>query len=314
MTFNRSPRAATLFAALETDRHAADRIGSLLIESAAADEVAIDVVDNGHGRFRMALHVAASADQRAIRELIALAAGQQAATALRFEPLPARDWVAESLAGLHPVSAGRFIVHGAHDRARIAANRIGIEIEAAAAFGTGHHGTTHGCLIALDQICRFSAGPRRNLNVLDLGTGSGVLAIAAARALRCRVLATDIDPEAVRAARGNARCNSVAPRIAAIQCDGVARLALLARSPFDLVFANILLGPLQRFAVPLIGMVAPGGRIVLSGLLAAQANAALDAYRTVALERRIDRDGWTTLVLIRRVRPRPAVAHSRRRP
>ena len=136
--------------------------------------------------------------------------------------------------------------------------------------------------------------------ILDLGTGSGVLAIAAARALRRRVLATDIDAQSVRAARGNARLNGVGPFIEAVQADGVARRAVLERAPFDLIFANILLGPLQRLAAPLIKLTAPGGRIILSGLLTAQANAAMAAYRPLALERRIDLDGWTTLVLTRR--------------
>ena len=139
-----------------------------------------------------------------MRALTAAAAGNAAAKALRFERVAAKDWVRESLAGLAPVTAGRFIVHGAHDRARIPFNRIGIEIEAALAFGTGHHGTTRGCLLALDRALQVAC---RDARILDLGTGSGVLAIAAARALRRPVLATDIDGSAVRAARANAALN-----------------------------------------------------------------------------------------------------------
>ena len=142
------------------------------------------------------MHFLAAPDEKIVRALTAAAAGNAAAKALRFERVAAKDWVRESLAGLAPVIAGRFIVHGAHDRARVPINRIGIEIEAALAFGTGHHGTTRGCLLALDALCK--SRPRRR--ILDLGTGSGVLAIAAARALRQPVLATDIDGAAVRAA------------------------------------------------------------------------------------------------------------------
>ena len=138
------------------------------------------------------------------------------------------------------------------------------------------------------------------LHILDLGTGSGVLAIAAARALRQRVLATDIDPEAVRVARANARLNRAGDLVQIVRADGVDRHAIRARAPFDLIFANILLGPLQRFAAPLTRLMAPGGRIVLSGLLAAQANAAIAAYDALALERRITLEGWTTLVFARR--------------
>jgi ribosomal protein L11 methyltransferase len=153
---------------------------------------------------------------------------------------------------------------------------------------------------------------RHGLRILDLGTGSGVLAIAAARALRQRVLATDVDAEAVRVARLNARLNRTGALIEMAQADGVDGQRVDARAPFDLVFANILLGPLQRFAAPLKTLIAPGGRIVLSGLLAAHANAALSAYRPLALERRVDLDGWTTLVLKRGSRPRPPVARRRR--
>ena len=239
---------------------------------------------------------------------------------MRFERIAAKDWVAESLAGLKPVAAGRFIVHGAHDRAGIPPNRIGIEIEAALAFGTGHHGTTRGCLLALDRLCKSWRGGKAAPRILDLGTGSGVLAIAAARALRRRVLATDIDAAAVRVARANARLNRVGPLVTLRHGGGVTAPAIRAQAPFDLVFANILLEPLQRLAAPLAKIVAPGGRIVLSGLLTAQANAALAAYHAFRLERRIVLDGWTTLVLKRGEPPsvpkrtRRSVLDRRRRP
>jgi len=312
--------AATLVARLETDEQSARRIAALVAESFAAEEVAVSLVDAGHGRWRVAIHFRATADENMVHALAAAAAGPAAAKALSFERIAAKDWVSESLAGLKPVQAGRFIVHGAHDRAGIPVNRIGIEIEAALAFGTGHHGTTRGCLLALDRMCK-SLGKRRVTarnkhvpGILDVGTGSGVLAIAAAHAFRQRVLATDIDATAVRAARANARLNGVGGFVEVVKADGVAGQRLRARAPFDLIFANILLGPLQRIAAPLAQLTAPDGRVVLSGLLPAHANAALAAYRALALERRIDLDGWTTLVLTRRARLRPAVARRRAGP
>jgi ribosomal protein L11 methyltransferase len=296
--------SSTAIALLETDEQSAHRIADLFAESFAADEVAISLVDNGAGRWRVATYFRAAPDETMVRRLTAAAAGTAVAKPLRFERVAAKDWVRESLAGLAPVTAGRFIVHGAHDRARIPHNRIGIEIEAALAFGTGHHGTTRGCLLALDWLCKSL--PRRR--ILDLGTGSGVLAIAAARALRRPVLATDIDGSAVRAARANAALNRAGSFVEVVKAAGVTGAKLRERGPYDLVLANILLRPLQRLAAPLTRLTASGARVVLSGLLASQANAAIAAYRGLALERRIDLDGWTTLVLVRRQRPRASVA------
>jgi ribosomal protein L11 methyltransferase len=295
--------AATPIASLDTDEQSARRIVDLAAESFDADDAAVSMVDKGGGRWQVLIHFDAPPDEDMVRALVDAAAGPMAAAALTFAHIAATDWVRESLAGLKPVLAGRFVVHGAHDRATIPANRIGIEIEAALAFGTGHHGTTRGCLLALDGICK-KLGARRKLNILDLGTGSGVLAIAAARALRRRVLATDVDPAAVRVARANCVLNHAGPFVEVVTADGVTRRPLLARAPFDLVFANILLRPLQRFAAPLIGLAAPGGRLVLSGLLKSQANAALAAYGALALEHRIDIEGWSTLVMIKRTRRR----------
>jgi len=296
--------SSTAIALLDTDEQSAHRIADLFAESFGTDETAVSLVDIGAGRWRVAMHFRAAPDEKIIRALTAAAAGKAAAKALRFERVAAKDWVRESLAGLAPVIAGRFIVHGAHDRARIPFNRIGIEIEAALAFGTGHHGTTRGCLLALDSLCKSL--PRRR--ILDLGTGSGVLAIAAARALRQPVLATDIDGSAVRAARANAARNRAGSFVEVIKADGVTGPRVRERAPYDLVLANILLRPLQRLAAPLTRLMAPGGRVVLSGLLASQANAAIAAYRGLALERRIDLDGWTTLVLVRRKWPGASVA------
>jgi ribosomal protein L11 methyltransferase len=300
----------TVVGLLETDEQSARRIADLVTGSLPADEIAVGLVDIGAGRWRVAMYFRVSPDEKTIRALTASAAGDAAAKALRFERVAAKDWVRESLAGLAPVTAGRFVVHGAHDRARVPFNRIGIEIEAALAFGTGHHGTTRGCLLALDSICKSL--PRRR--IFDLGTGSGVLAIAAARALRQPVLATDIDGSAVRAARANAALNRAGSFVEVIKADGVTGPKLRERAPYDLILANILLRPLQRLAAPLTRLTAPGARVVLSGLLASQANAAISAYRGLALERRIELDGWTTLILVRRKRSGADIAGRRAGP
>jgi ribosomal protein L11 methyltransferase len=179
----------------------------------------------------------------------------------------------------------------------VPANRIGIEIEAALAFGTGHHGTTRGCLLALDRILKG----RRPRTILDVGTGSGVLAIAAARALRRPVLASDIDGRAVTIARENARLNRAGAFIETLHRAGIGTRHFRQRAPFDLIFANILLEPLRVMATPMARLVAPNGQVVLSGLLLAQATPALASYRArgLVLSRRIRLEGWATLVLTR---------------
>jgi ribosomal protein L11 methyltransferase len=298
----------TSVATLITAEQSAHRIAAVVSESYDGDEVAVALVDAGAGRWRVEIHFRRPPDENSLRALTASAAGAAAAKAVSFDVVEAAEWVRDSLAGLAPVSAGRFIVHGAHDRAGIPANRIGIEIEAALAFGTGHHGTTRGCLVALDRLCKELNERRHVLRILDLGTGSGVLAIAAARAFRRRVLATDIDLSAVHVARANARLNHVGGMVEVVETDGVAAARLHRLAPFDLVFANILLRPLLGLATPLRSLIARGGHIVLSGIVPAQANAVIAAYRPFALEQRLDLDGWTTLVFIRRATNRLGVA------
>jgi ribosomal protein L11 methyltransferase len=300
----------------------AQAVADQLAEHLALLDVSISLSDTGSGPWRVEIYFGDETEKEPVRNAVAAAAGPDRAAALQFGSVEAADWVHQSLAGLAPVEAGRFIVHGAHDRPRIPQNRIGIEIEAALAFGTGHHGTTRGCLLALDAICkavrrpklpqtptRFADAnrpppfrvrlPNARMRVLDVGTGSGVLAIAAARTLHTPVLATDIDPLAVKTAGENARLNLAGTLVSVVQADGVDTQAIRARGPYDLIFANILLSPLKRIATPLRSLAAPGGRIVLSGILPAQANAVIDAYRPLRLQHRRDIDGWTTLVLVR---------------
>ncbi len=211
------------------------------------------------------------------------------------EILPDIDWVAKSLEGLKPVRAGRFLVHGRHDRDAARANDIAIEIEAGQAFGTGHHGTTAGCLAMLERLIRT----RRPKNVLDLGTGSGVLAIAVAKLAKCPVLATDIDPVATRVARSNAKLNGEAGLIRFETAAGFTDRAFIEEGPFDLIVANILARPLMRMAPDIAAELTPGGDVVLSGILATQRQMVLAGFRAAGLFHRhtIWRDEWVTMHL-----------------
>ena len=165
-----------------------------------------------------------------------------------------RDWVAQVRAELTPVVAGRFVVFGGHDRARIPANRIGLEIEAAQAFGTGHHATTQGCLTALDRLVRQGLVARR---VADIGGGTGVLAMAAAAVWPALAIAGDIDPLATATARENVAANGLAGRVACVTAAGFRHPRLRARAPYDLIFANILAAPLRRLAPEVAAHQAP---------------------------------------------------------
>jgi ribosomal protein L11 methyltransferase len=287
----------SVLARLATDGGTARRLSSALGEIFDTGEVAVGAFEAPGGAWTVEIYFDQAPDQNAVRALVGEVAGAQARERLAFSTVAARDWVAASLQGLQPVEAGRFVIHGAHDRGRIPPNRIGIEIEAALAFGTGHHGTTRGCLVALDWILKRK--PIRR--ALDVGAGTGVLAIAAARASRRPVLAGDVDPMSVRVARDNTRLNRVGTLVEVIRARGLSDRRTHARAPFDLVFANILVEPLMRLARPIANVVAPGASIILSGLLPGHANAALAAYRGLGLvlERRILLDGWVTLILTR---------------
>src|ERR1700761_8359853 len=185
------------------DERAAKSVVDVLTEIFFEGQAAIAAFEQPGGRWDVTVHFAEAPDQALVRELVAGAAGPEVAQTISFDTVEPKDWVKASLEDLVPVPAGRFIVHGQHDRSRAPPNKIGIEIEAALAFGTGHHGTTRGCLLLLDSVLK-AYRPRR---VLDLGTGTGVLGIAAARALQIGVLASDIDPLSVQVAHENARLN-----------------------------------------------------------------------------------------------------------
>jgi ribosomal protein L11 methyltransferase len=212
-----------------------------------------------------------------------------------IEKLADADWLEMALSGLPPVRAGRFFIFGVHDRGRTPVNTVNLRIEAGAAFGTGHHGTTVGCLVAYDSLLKRQSFPR----VLDVGAGTGVLAIAAARTGSRLTVGTDIDPVSVRIARENARVNQAGSRFAS--ANGLAHRTVSAGAPYDLVFANILARPLVRLSQDIKIALKPGGVAILSGLLRSQARFVLAAYtsRGFRLERRIGRDAWSTLILRR---------------
>jgi len=232
-------------------------------------------------------------DERAAIEAVLARFG---ALRVRAEALADADWLAMSLSGLPPVRAGRFFVYGAHDRGLAPPNTINLRIEAGAAFGTGHHGTTVGCLAAFDRLLKA----RRFERVLDVGCGTGVLAIAAARTGSRVALGTDIDPVSARIANENARLNGARARF--VPASGLDAAAVRAQGPYDLVFANILAPPLVALAQDIKRALKPGGFAILSGLLRTQQRRVLAAYvsRGFRLERRLHRDAWATLVLRRR--------------
>ncbi|MBI1198389.1 MAG: 50S ribosomal protein L11 methyltransferase [Phenylobacterium sp.] len=211
------------------------------------------------------------------------------------EVLADADWLAMALSGLPPVRAGRFFVYGAHDRGLAPASTVNLRIEAGAAFGTGHHGTTVGCLFAYDQLLKR----RRYLRVLDVGCGTGVLAIAAARTGSPVAVGTDIDAASVRIANENAKLNAARARF--VHASGLGHSLVRGHGPYDLVFANILAPPLVALSGDIGRALKPGGVAILSGLLRTQERRVLAAYlsKGFRLVRRIHRDAWATLVLRR---------------
>jgi ribosomal protein L11 methyltransferase len=273
----------------------AKNVVDLLTESFFEGQAAIAAFERPDGIWDVTVHFAEPPDQTSIRELVGLAAGDEVARSIAFDTVEAKDWVKASLEDLVPVAAGRFVVHGQHDRARVPPNKLAIEIEAALAFGTGHHGTTRGCLLLLDHVLK-KYYPRR---VLDLGTGTGVLAIAAAKALQRAVLASDIDPASVRVARDNARLNGTGDRVQVIRATGFEAPQFARRGPFDLVLANILANPLRQMAGPMARHLAPSALVILSGLLTPQVAGVVAAYRARGLVplRHVRIDGWSSLLL-----------------
>ncbi len=288
---------------LVVDEKRARAVADLIVESfepAEAASTAFETDDawpGGGKAWLVEAYFGFEPDEEGLRELVAVAAGDEAAARVEFGLTEKRDWVANALAGLAPVRAGRFLVHGGHDRARVKPNDIGIEIEAGLAFGTGHHGTTRGCLMHFDRLLKR----RRPRRVLDVGCGAGVLAIAAAKVLRRKIWLGDLDPIAVEVANANARLNGVSAHCQAIVSRGVENLRMREGAPYDVVFANILAKPLRLLAPSLAAVTARDGEAIVSGLLYADVPGVLAAWRAQGffLRERIDLEGWASLRLSR---------------
>lgn len=296
MTSTMTPSTTRAIFALG-DETSAKRVVDVLNETFEEGQAAIAAFERDDGVWDISIHFAELPNEAVVRDLVGMIAGEEVAGRVAFETVEAKDWVKASLDALAPVRAGRFMVHGQHDRDRVPPNRIGIEIEAALAFGTGHHGTTRGCLLLLDLVLR-SRSPRR---VLDLGSGTGVLAIAAAKAIRRKVLASDIDPKAAEVARDNAKLNGVGNLVESICATGFGGPVFKKRAPFDLILANILANPLRQMATPMAAHLAPSALLILSGLLPHQATSVIAAYRArnVMLVKHQQIDGWSSLLLQR---------------
>lgn len=298
------PNSATHLMRLVCDEQTARSIADIIVETfdpattaATAFEEAPHPKDAGKDRWVVEAFFGAPPDESNVLALIASVADHAVAQAASFGRVAEKDWAAASLEGLKPVRAGRFLVHGAHGRKAVRPNDIAIEIEAALAFGTGHHGSSRGCLLMLGLVARS----RRPHAILDLGTGSGILAIAAAKLFKRAVHAGDIDPLSVNAAAANARRNGVARFVRPVLARGAAHQLLRQGAPYDLVLANILAAPLRSLAPHIASLVAPGAHIILSGLIAGDVAGVIASYgaQGIAFSRRIDIDGWATLLMRR---------------
>ena len=284
---------------ITTTEKTAGAILDLMSEAFEEDGYAIATmeIDEKRDLWEASLYIDFDEEAEMTERFAALVGDAYPELAINREIIPDVDWIARSLEGLQPVHAGRFVVHGSHDRGKALAGEIAIEIDAGQAFGTGHHGTTAGCLEIIEKVMR-AGQPRK---VLDLGTGSGVLAIAARKLAPARVLATDIDPVATRVARENVRLNGIASGITLETATGFHSTAFRRHGPFDLIIANILARPLMRMAPQVAQHLAPGGQVVLSGILANQRWKVIAAYNGAGLRhvRTIWRNGWVTIHLDR---------------
>lgn len=269
-----------------------------ILEDALAEQgvpVAAFEADEATSNWEVSIYVPSQDTDNSLNRITKILSSQGHTHQIGHEALPQIDWVTATLRDMPPVRAGRFLVHGSHDLNAPKAGDIAIRIDAGQAFGTGHHGTTAGCLDVLNACLK-----RRNYRkVLDLGTGSGVLAIAAAKSTNACILASDIDPVAISVARENARNNRQAARIDFLVASGFSNHRFSAYEPFDLIVANILAGPLQALSRDLARHTTRGGTVILSGLLPHQKARIVAHYRLQGLRLvgTHHRDGWMTLLL-----------------
>lgn len=286
-----------IYAAMTTvpGQEAAEALAAAVEElDPAPYAVGVTEIEDGSGLREVGAHFEEAPDEVAL-DLLAAVHG---ARPFVVSEVPEIDWVAKVRRELAPVVAGRFFVHGSHDADAVPAGAEPLLIEAAMAFGTGHHGTTLGCLRALDRM--VARGEVRH-RVADIGAGTAVLAMAAARVWPGTVIASDIDPVAVEVAQANVEANGLAGRVLCIEAAGLDSPALAAAAPFDLVFANILKGPLIALAPDMARAVAPGGQVILSGILVEQAEEVAGVYARAGFNpaEREDIGDWSTLVLTR---------------
>ena len=292
-----SPPRSTYRVRLEAELPAAGRIANALDETAGPQALSVSYFDLGNGFFEVSALYAGRPDENTLQALVDRAADGDRVSPLLIGVLPDENWITVSQGQRRPVRAGRFLVHGSHDRDKIVRTRYTIEIDADQAFGTAHHASTRGCLIALDELAKWG---RPDL-ILDVGTGTGVLAIAAALAFDRPAIATDNDPVAVRIAKENAAKAGVAQKVHVFVANGLSHPSLRRLRP-DLVVANILARPLYDLAPAMARTVEPGGYVLLSGITGAQAQATAARYGSLgfSLEKRILLDGWAVLLLGRR--------------
>jgi len=289
--------SSTFRAIVEAAPSVAGRVARVLEETEDPQALSVSYFDLGNGRFEVSVLYGERPSETTLTALIDVAAEGDAVTPLTIEELAPANWVTVSQGQRPPVRAGRFLIHGSHDRETVTRNRFTIEIDADQAFGTAHHASTRGCLLMLDALAKRG---RPDL-VLDLGTGTGILAIAAARAFDRPVVASDNDPVAVAIAKDNARKAGLAQQIHVFVAEGLAHPTFRRLRP-DLIVANILAGPLHDLAPSMARTLLPGGYAVLSGLTGDQAPALTARYGAhgFTLEKRILLDGWATLLLGRR--------------
>lgn len=282
------------FTALTTlmGRDRAEALGAAL-EQLEPTGVGVFEVEDGSGLWEVGGYFEAPPDDVAL----SLAATAFGAAPFVISEVPQTDWVAHVRRELAPVEAGRFFVYGSHDADKLPEGRVPLLIEAAMAFGTGHHGTTLGCLQAFDAMLSEGFVPER---VIDVGCGTAVLAMAAARVHpEATILATDIDPVAVDVAEANLAANDLTGAVTCLEATGLDHPTITEASPFDLVFANILMGPLMELAPEVSKLTCPKGKVILSGILNEQADQVAEVYARSGINEitRISIVDWTTLVL-----------------